>query len=244
MSDNPASLPYFTKLLDFFINYYSTTDNHFDSVIALPWSLLLNYPALDCLSLLITAPASFLPALDLAATLAAEKYLERIQINWLKDVQLPQKSVQLLQYNSITKLKDLKPSLVGKFVSVKGTVVSVSLVKPLISQMVFTCALCRKPYLIKAVLGKFKPLSKCSKLGCLSKSFVPDRTSNDTIVSDCQYVTIQEKLPQDHPEYKKVPKSLQCYLQKSLVDSVIPGNVVTCSGIVQTLSTQDGIEYL
>ncbi|KAJ2999663.1 DNA replication licensing factor mcm8 [Globomyces sp. JEL0801] len=194
MSDNPASLPYFTKLLDFFINYYSTTDNHFDSVIALPWSLLLNYPALDCLSLLITAPASFLPALDLAATLAAEKYLERIQINWLKDVQLPQKSVQLLQYNSITKLKYLKPSLVGKFVSVKGTVVSVSLVKPLISQMVFTCALCRKPYLIKAVLGKFKPLSKCSKLGCLSKSFVPDRTSNDTIYLQVNSI---EKIEED-----------------------------------------------
>ncbi|KAI4300231.1 hypothetical protein L6164_033629 [Bauhinia variegata] len=132
-------------------------------------------------------------------------------------------------------LKNLKAAYIDKLVSVRGTVVKVSTVRPLVVRMSFECGKCKQSITRIFPDGKFSPPSTCNLNGCKSKVFIPVRSTAQTI--DFQKIRIQELLkPEDHEE-GRMPRTVECELVQDLVDACIPGDVVTVVGIVRGINT-------
>lgn len=71
--------------------------------------------------------------------------------------------------------------IAGKLVTVHGTVVKVSTVKPLVTQMAFDCTKCKTSITREFTDGKFSPPQNCDFQGCKSRIFTPIRSSAQTI---------------------------------------------------------------
>ncbi|KAM6593385.1 hypothetical protein CsatA_001088 [Cannabis sativa] len=144
-------------------------------------------------------------------------------------------NIRLHNYpQSLIALKNLKAAYIDKLVSVRGSVVKVSTVRPLVVEMSFDCAKCKTKILRIFPDGKFSPPMICCFDGCKSKSFIPIRSTAQTI--DFQKIRIQELLkPEDHEE-GRVPRTVECELTEDLVDACIPGDVVTVTGIIRVIN--------
>jgi DNA helicase MCM8 len=92
----------------------------------------------------------------------------------------------------VTQLKTIKSNAIGKYVSIRGTVVRVGNVKPLVTQMKFQCARCRDHQTLPLPDGKFYPPTQCPTDECRSKSFEPVRGDEETETIDFQKIRIQE----------------------------------------------------
>ncbi|TKY62184.1 DNA helicase MCM8 [Spatholobus suberectus] len=132
-------------------------------------------------------------------------------------------------------LKNLKAAYIDKLVSVRGTAVKVSTVRPLVVEMSFECSKCKQTITRIFPDGKYSPPSTCNLNGCKSKIFNPLRSTAQTI--DFQKIRVQELLkPEDHEE-GRVPRTVECELTQDLVDACIPGDVVTVTGIIRGINT-------
>ncbi|XP_024188305.2 probable DNA helicase MCM8 [Rosa chinensis] len=144
-------------------------------------------------------------------------------------------NIRLHNYpESMIALKNLKAAYIDKLVSVRGSVVKVSTVRPFVVQMDFDCVKCKTSITRMFPDGKFSPPSKCDLHGCKSRTFIPNRSTAQTI--DFQKIRIQELLkPEDHEE-GRVPRTVECELLEDLVDACIPGDVVTVTGIIRVIN--------
>ncbi|GMN39082.1 hypothetical protein TIFTF001_008313 [Ficus carica] len=144
-------------------------------------------------------------------------------------------NIRLHNYpESMIALKNLKAAYIDKLVSVRGSVVKVSTVRPLVVQMSFDCAKCKTNISRIFPDGKFSPPTICDMNGCKSKFFVPIRSTAQMI--DFQKIRIQELLkPEDHEE-GRVPRTVECELSEDLVDACIPGDVATVTGIIRVIN--------
>ncbi|KMZ58606.1 putative DNA replication licensing factor [Zostera marina] len=135
---------------------------------------------------------------------------------------------------SLISLKNLKAAYIGKLVSVCGTVIKVSTVRPLVIQMNFSCGKCRSEIPRMFPDGKFSPPTVCSLHGCKSRTFTPIRSSAKPI--DFQKIRLQELQKSESHEEGRVPRTVECELAEDLVDSCIPGDVVTVTGIIKVIN--------
>lgn len=71
--------------------------------------------------------------------------------------------------------------MADKLVSVRGTVVKVSTVRPLVVEMGFDCSKCKTKISRIFPDGKFSPPPICNLAGCKSKTFDPIRSTARTI---------------------------------------------------------------
>lgn len=187
-------------------------------------------------------PLTIIASLGLAATDVISKMARQSDPEDFDPID-DRKVVRIMNYPKFTALKDLKAHLIGKFISIRGTVVRVSSVKPLVTQMTFICTKCDKPSTKVFKDGKFKMQSKCDVVGCKGKTLVPDRSSNsETRTLDWQRIRVQEKLADDQVDSGRVPRIVECELLQDLVDIVVPGDVVSVSGIVKVLATDEGFQ--
>ncbi|KAK2349439.1 minichromosome maintenance [Trifolium repens] len=131
-------------------------------------------------------------------------------------------------------LKNLKAAYIDKLVSVRGTAVKASTVRPLVVEMSFECSKCKQSITRIFPDGKFSPPSSCNLNGCKSKIFNPLRSTAQTI--DFQKIRVQELLKHEDHEEGRVPRTVECELTQDLVDSCIPGDVVTVTGIVRGIN--------
>ncbi|KAL3683899.1 hypothetical protein R1sor_001921 [Riccia sorocarpa] len=153
---------------------------------------------------------------------------------------------------SMLALKNLKAGTIGNFISVRGTVVRMSVVKPLVTHMDFTCLKCRNVTPRRFTDGIFSPPTCCSTGGCKSRTFNPERASAKAV--DFQKIRIQEILSSSGHEEGRIPRTVECELTEDLVDSCVPADVVTVSGFVKTVNPDgdsgkakgkgDGLFYL
>ncbi|KAH6825683.1 minichromosome maintenance 8 [Perilla frutescens var. hirtella] len=135
---------------------------------------------------------------------------------------------------SMIALKNLKAAYIDRLVSVRGTVVKVSTVRPLVMQMSFSCAKCGTTITCDFPDGKFSPPTKCEMVACKSRNFNPIRSSARPI--DFQKIRIQELLKSEHHEEGRVPRTVECELTQDLVDACIPGDIVTVTGIIRMIN--------
>uniref|UniRef100_A0A5B7BZM9 Probable DNA helicase MCM8 n=1 Tax=Davidia involucrata TaxID=16924 RepID=A0A5B7BZM9_DAVIN len=144
-------------------------------------------------------------------------------------------NIRLHNYpESMIALKNLKAAYIDRLVSVRGTVVKVSTVRPLVVQMSFTCMKCGTNIMRNFPDGKFSPPSTCVMHGCKSRTFNPIRSTARPI--DFQKIRLQELLKSEHHEEGRVPRTVECELTEDLVDACIPGDVVTVTGIIRVIN--------
>ncbi|KAJ3276834.1 DNA replication licensing factor mcm8 [Terramyces sp. JEL0728] len=77
-------------------------------------------------------------------------------------------------------------------------------------------------------------IEECSTSGC--GNYDVNRVNQTTV--DWQKIRIQEKLADDVVDSGRVPRQVECELSGDLVDRHVPGDIVTCSGIVKCLETE------
>ncbi|KAI4310727.1 hypothetical protein MLD38_035682 [Melastoma candidum] len=136
--------------------------------------------------------------------------------------------VNIRVYNypeSLIALKNLKAAYI---------VVKVSTVRPLVLEMSFNCVKCKSSIRQNFPDGKFSPPAVCTLHGCKSRTFIPLRAS--AVVVDFQKIRLQELLKSENHEEGRVPRTVECELIEDLVDSCIPGDVVTVSGFVKVIN--------
>ncbi|XP_015272970.1 PREDICTED: DNA helicase MCM8, partial [Gekko japonicus] len=143
-------------------------------------------------------------------------------------------------YEPLTQLKNIRANCYGKYIAVRGTVVRVSNIKPFCTKMAFICSTCGNIQSVSLPDGKYTPPTKCPLPECHGRSFTAERSSPYTITVDWQSIKIQELMSDDHREAGRIPRTIECELIQDLVDSCVPGDVITVSGTVKVSNTEEG----
>ncbi|XP_044516640.1 DNA helicase MCM8 isoform X2 [Gracilinanus agilis] len=154
-------------------------------------------------------------------------------------VNVPHIIARVYNYDSLTQLKNVRANCYGKYIALRGTVVRVSNIKPLCTKMAFLCAACGEIQSFSFPDGKYSLPTKCPVPVCHGKSFTALRSSPLTVTVDWQSIKIQELMSDDQREAGRIPRTIECELVQDLVDSCVPGDIVTITGIVKVSNTED-----
>ncbi|CAB4057059.1 MCM8 [Lepeophtheirus salmonis] len=115
---------------------------------------------------------------------------------------------------------NIKASLYGKLITLKGTVVRVSNIKPLCTWLAFKCSFCSHTISINQPEGRYTTPKRCSQ--CKRGSFEPLRVNSKTITEDWQRIRLQELVQH---ESGRVPRSIEVDIFEDLCDTSVPGDV-------------------
>ncbi|XP_064405107.1 DNA helicase MCM8-like [Halichondria panicea] len=151
----------------------------------------------------------------------------------------PRFYIRLFNFEPVLPLKHLKASQYGKCVTVQGTVVRVSNIQPLVTTMAFRCSLCQSTITVHLPDGKYKQPAKCLDKECRGKMFTPLRSSPLTQTIDWQTIRVQELASDDRREAGRIPRTVECELTADLVDSCVPGDMVTITAIVKATGSEE-----
>ncbi|CAK9114454.1 DNA helicase MCM8 (Minichromosome maintenance 8) [Durusdinium trenchii] len=144
---------------------------------------------------------------------------------------------RFVSYRPLTPIRKLKSNYLGKFVAIHGTVVRVSGVRPLVKRMDFRCPKCSELITKSMGDGKFQPPTHCESEGCKAKIFKAEKPSAVTV--DFQKIRLQEIDETTGPgNAGSVPRNIDVELVEELVDLVVPGDVVTVTGVVKALNSE------
>ncbi|XP_039594602.1 DNA helicase MCM8 isoform X2 [Polypterus senegalus] len=191
-------------------------------------------------------PAKLLDCMGLAIHQVLTKDLEK-HVAELQEqeglppiVSVPHIHARIYNYEPLTPLKCLRANFYGKFIALRGTVVRVSNIKPMCAKMAFTCNTCREIQCLALPDGKFTTPTKCCRPDCRSRSFLPNLSSPLTVTVDWQTIKVQELMSDDQREAGRIPRTIECELSHDLVDSCVPGDLVSITGIVKVCSSDEG----
>jgi len=146
---------------------------------------------------------------------------------------------RLSNHNTITQLKQLKSSYFQRLVTIQGTVVRVSPIKPCNIWLAWQCPSCMGEVVTYQMEGKFTTPTRCTR-GCKNiRNFTPLRSSKATVCVDRQVIRLQEVLDEDGGEGGRVPRTVDCELTEDLCDSSQPGDVIKLSGVVKVVSSEE-----
>ncbi|NWX40687.1 MCM8 helicase, partial [Steatornis caripensis] len=157
-------------------------------------------------------------------------------------INVPLIHARVYNYDPLTQLKNVRANCYGKYIALRGTVVRVSNIKPLCTKLAFVCGTCGDVQSVPLPDGKYTLPTKCLVPECLcrGRSFTADRSSPLTTTVDWQSVKVQELMSDDQREAGRIPRTIECELVQDLVDSCVPGDMVTITGIVKVSSTEEG----
>ncbi|KAG2492281.1 hypothetical protein HYH03_009521 [Edaphochlamys debaryana] len=154
-------------------------------------------------------------------------------------------SVRLVNHTpSQTTIRQLRSSSIGKLVTLRGTVVRATPVRPLVERMDFVCAKCGSSVGVPFVDGVFTAPTKCSGQGCRSRTFAPSRNTARCV--DWQKIRIQELQGSDAGPGAAAagapPRAIDVEVAGSdMVGAAAVGDTVTVVGVVKVLSTGDDL---
>ncbi|XP_068042554.1 DNA helicase MCM8 [Anomalospiza imberbis] len=155
-------------------------------------------------------------------------------------INVPLIHARVYNYEPLTQLKNVRANCYGKYIALRGTVVRVSNIKPLCTNLAFVCAACGDVQGVPLPDGKYTLPTKCLVPECRGRSFTADRSSPLTTTVDWQSVKVQELMSDEQREAGRIPRTIECELVQDLVDSCVPGDMVTVTGIVKVASTEEG----
>ncbi|KAI5740476.1 hypothetical protein M8J76_004215 [Diaphorina citri] len=138
---------------------------------------------------------------------------------------------RVFNFEPILQLKNFKTQHHGKLVAVRGTIIRVSNAKLLCSHLAFSCVSCQTEQVIRQDEGKHTTPGSCINTSCKSRTFIPLRCSSSTHTLQWQTVRLQEILADNEGEGGRVPRTVECELTEDLVESCVPGDIVTITGI-------------
>ncbi|XP_045483786.1 DNA helicase MCM8-like [Harmonia axyridis] len=141
---------------------------------------------------------------------------------------------KITNYEPILQLKDLKVNIYEKLSSVRGTVIKASGVKIQCEYLAFSCSSCKGTQIIRQKESMFTCPIKCLTKGCQVRSnFIPLHSSPFTRTLNSQIIKIQELIGNDQYENGRTPRTLECGLTEDLVNSCMPGDDITITGIIR-----------
>ncbi|KAF1507483.1 DNA helicase MCM8, partial [Megadyptes antipodes antipodes] len=155
-------------------------------------------------------------------------------------INVPLIHARVYNYDPLTQLKNVRANCYGKYIALRGTVVRVSNIKPLCTKLAFVCGTCGDVQSVPLPDGKYTLPTKCLVPECRGQSFTADRGSPLTTTVDWQSIKVQELMSDDQREAGRIPRTIECELVQDLVDSCVPGDMVTITGIVKVSSTEEG----
>ncbi|NWU01238.1 MCM8 helicase, partial [Urocynchramus pylzowi] len=155
-------------------------------------------------------------------------------------INVPLIHARVYNYEPLTQLKNVRANCYGKYIALRGTVVRVSNIKPLCTNLAFVCAACGDVQGVPLPDGKYTLPTKCLVPECRGRSFTADRSSPLTTTVDWQSVKVQELMSDEQREAGRIPRTIECELLQDLVDSCVPGDMVTVTGVVKVASTEEG----
>ncbi|XP_062863189.1 DNA helicase MCM8 [Trichomycterus rosablanca] len=254
------STPYVEKIKAFEQYFTSQIDLYNKDAIERKGSIMVDYKDLlqnkqisqtvpDLAHELKDMPEKILDCLGLAIhqvlTKDLEKHANELQVQEglptgaTPIINIPHISARIYNYEPLTPLKLLRANLYGKYVAVRGTVVRVSNIKPLCTKMAFICNLCGDTQSVALPDGKYTVPTKCLQRECRSRTFTPNRSSPLTLTVDWQTVKVQELMSDEHErESGRIPRTIECELNQDLVDSCVPGDMVTITGVIKVSSDE------
>lgn len=144
-------------------------------------------------------------------------------------------TVRIQNVTPVTPLREIRSSAIGSFVSIQGTVVRTTAVRPLVQSMVFSCSRCNEEQVMHFTDGTYTPPTKCTNTRCRSKFFHPDPHSAHAV--DWQRMKVQE-LEVDIADPGRIPRSIECELAGDLVMTSVPGDIVNIAGVVKSINTE------
>ncbi|XP_011907507.1 PREDICTED: DNA helicase MCM8 isoform X3 [Cercocebus atys] len=83
-------------------------------------------------------------------------------------------------------------------------------------------------------------IHQCPVPACRGRSFTALRSSPLTVTMDWQSIKIQELMSDDQREAGRIPRTIECELVHDLVDSCVPGDTVTVTGVVKVSNAEEG----
>ncbi|CAL1537556.1 unnamed protein product, partial [Lymnaea stagnalis] len=107
--------------------------------------------------------------------------------------------------------------------------------------MAFQCASCSDIQAIPLPDGKYAMPTKCVADGCRGRTFLPCRGDSLTETIDWQTIRVQEIMSDSQKDSGRIPRTIDCELTRDLVDSCVPGDIVTVTGTVKVNSVDEGI---
>ncbi|XP_060642079.2 DNA helicase MCM8 isoform X2 [Anolis sagrei] len=191
---------------------------------------------LDCMGLAIHQVLSK----DLEKHAAELQKEEGLPIDEEPIINVPYINARVYNYDPLTQLKNIRANCYGKYIALRGTVVRVSNIKPICTKMAFICSTCGNTQSFPLPDGKYTLPTKCPLPECHGRSFTADRGSPYTVTVDWQSIKIQELMSDDQREAGRIPRTIECELTQDLVDSCVPGDVITVAGIVKVANTEEG----
>ncbi|XP_076247127.1 DNA helicase MCM8-like isoform X2 [Calliopsis andreniformis] len=150
-------------------------------------------------------------------------------INSLSTVRL-----KILNCESVVCLQDLKTNFYGKLVSVRGSVIRVGHVKHIAEWTVFVCRKCNLQKIVKQPQGIYTVPKKCSLCGTSKFRAILDAPQMKTVFF--QTLKIQEFLNDDQNNRGGMPRVFDVELMDYLVNTCIPGDDITVTGIIKGAS--------
>ncbi|KAL3929172.1 MAG: hypothetical protein SGPRY_002071 [Prymnesium sp.] len=143
--------------------------------------------------------------------------------------------VRIHSMKGVTPMRELRADTVGKLVSICGSVIRVSSLRPMVQSISFHCPRCGSSMNQPLQDSKYVPPPSCPSPGCRAKALVPNRAS--AAVRDYQKIRLQE-IPNDTNRkefYGRVPRSVEVELFDDLVDCCVPGDTLQVCGIVKSI---------
>ena len=130
----------------------------------------------------------------------------------------------------------LRSKNIGRLVSIRGTVVRVGGVKPIVKSLVFVCEKCEFQQTKHLADGKYAEPESCPAPGCRGRKFTADHDSAKC--SDWQRVRLQEISDDAVEEHARTPLFADVEMEATLVDECNPGDVVSVLGVVELLQME------
>lgn len=96
--------------------------------------------------------------------------------------------MHIARHHPLTGLRLLKASLIGRFISVRATVVRVSSARPCIQSFEFDCLKCGAATCTAPDNGEYKLPTRCGITGCNGKTFAPKLAAPGTVYRNYQTI--------------------------------------------------------
>ena len=118
----------------------------------------------------------------------------------------------------------LRSKNIGRLVSIRGTVVRVGGVKPIVKSLVFVCEKCEFQQTKHLADGKYAEPESCPAPGCRGRKFTADHDSAKC--SDWQRVRLQEISDDAVEEHARTPLFAEVEMEATLVDESPEGDAL------------------
>eukprot|EP00750_Incisomonas_marina_P001173 INCI10966.2.p1 GENE.INCI10966.2~~INCI10966.2.p1 ORF type:complete len:604 (-),score=114.40 INCI10966.2:97-1908(-) len=192
--------------------------------------LSANTPIHDLPQALREHPTETLDCLGLAVCVMRSQ-VYKIPVSMLRKIRIRIHAVQpYVPFNAI------RANMVNKLVSIRGTALRVSPVRPIVRRMNWRCASCGASIVEWLRDGKYVAPKRCSESGCRSRKFHPDRDA--ALIADWQKIKLQE-IDDDKRDAGRVPRTVEVELTEDLVHTCVPGDVIVVAGVVKAMSIEE-----